>query len=307
MTADRTALVTGAHGFIGRNTAKALAAAGFRVTGMGLGDWTAAEWRDWGLSAWHPGMVTLEALQAIGETPGVIVHCAGGSSVAVSMTDPQLDFLLTVESTLAVLEYQRRLGTPGRIVFVSTGSVYGAVEGVASEERSANPESPYARHKLMAEDLCREYGKHFGVRSVVARLFSVHGPGLRKQLLWDACNKFERGEWRFAGTGREVRDWVHVEDAAALLVLAGQHASTESPIVNGGTGEAVTVAQVLGELALAWDQRGALAFSGEPRPGDPMGFVADCRRAKGWGWSPSVDWREGVRRYATWFKRTLAT
>jgi len=50
------------------------------------------------------------------------------------------------------------------------------------------------------------------------RLFSIYGVGLRKQLLWDGCRKLMAADLVFSGTGHETRDWLHVEDAATLLI-----------------------------------------------------------------------------------------
>jgi len=72
------------------------------------------------------------------------------------------------------------------------------------------------------EDLCLSYAGRWGIRTSVVRLFSVYGPSLRKQLLWDACEKFRRGDNTFAGTGSELRDWLHVKDAAALIATAAE-------------------------------------------------------------------------------------
>jgi UDP-glucose 4-epimerase len=300
--AEREVLVTGAHGFIGRHVARAYARAGWRVAGLGLGAWTTDEWRSWGLTEWHEAEIGRDLLRGIREVPGVVVHCAGGASVAFSVAHPDEDRRLTVETTRRVLEAAGgRAGAP-RVVFVSSGAVYGGHDGRAAEDTPVDPQSPYARHKLEAEELCVERGGTAGVEGVRVRLFSVHGPGLRKQLLWDACSKLTRGEWSFAGTGREVRDWLYVDDAAALVVEAGSHASVTWPIVNGGTGVGVTVREVLEELGRAWDGRAGPAFTGVARAGDPVGLVADCALARSWGWSPCVDWREGVRRYVEWFR-----
>ena len=80
----------------------------------------------------------------------------------------------------------------------------------------------------------------------------MYGCGLRKQLLWDACGKFAKKEDVFMGTGDEVRDWLHVEDAAELLLAAASHASAECPTVNGDCAEGVSVREFLNILATAW-------------------------------------------------------
>jgi UDP-glucose 4-epimerase len=299
--AGKTVLVTGAYGFIGRYAAKAFAAAGWEVFGVGHGAWSSAEWREWGLSKWRASDVTIDALQTHGGSPDLIVHCAGGASVSFSMENPRIDWMRTVDTTLAVLEFARGRVERPRVVLVSSGSVYGAVEGRAREDLPPNPQSPYATHKQVAEELCREYGRFYDVRTAAVRLFSVYGPGLQKQLLWDACRKFARREASFSGTGSEVRDWLHVGDAASLLVAAAEHVTVECQIVNGGTGEGVSVAQVLEELSFASPCGAPPQFTGAGRPGDPRSFVADCDLARSWGWRSTVHWRDGIREYAKWY------
>jgi len=298
---DPVALVTGAHGFIGRHVARALSRRGHRVLGIGHGSWGRDEWRAWGLSDWRTSDVDLESLLVYGGEPERIVHCAGSASVGFSMSHPAQDFRRTVSSTLAVLECVRSRGGGARVVLVSSGSVYGSRPGAIAEDAPPAPQSAYASHKLIAEQLVEEYGRLFAVPAAVVRLFSVYGPGLRKQLLWDACGRLGGGEAAFGGTGREIRDWLAVEDAAELLVAAADRADRQVPVVNGGTGVGVPVAEVLQELVGALGSRGRPTFSGAARPGDPVGFVADISRARAWGWEPRVSWREGVAAYARWF------
>jgi len=137
------------------------------------------------------------------------------------------------------------------------------------ESAELRPVSAYGWHKLAAERLCEQYGAVYGVSSVAVRLFSVYGPRLRKQLLWDACNKFSRRETEFFGTGEETRDWVHVEDAARLAVIASTHATPAVPRVNGG-GTPASIRQILTELAAGLECGIAPTFSGSAREGDPQ-------------------------------------
>jgi UDP-glucose 4-epimerase len=302
--ADKRALVIGANGFLGRFVARLYSRKGYTVHGLGHGRFTPDERRLWGVDGWHECDVTLDSLREHGGAPDVIVHCAGSGSVGFSMAEPLKDFERTVWTTAAVLEYARLFAKGARVVYPSSGGVYGAAERLPiSEDAPLKPVSPYGVHKRMAEELCRSFGKSFGVASAVVRLFSVYGPGLRKQLLWDSCGKIGRGELCFWGTGEEIRDFLYIEDAAGLLYEAGQRASADSPVVNGGSGRGTTVREILGEVLVCFGGGGEIEFNDRVRPGDPRHYEADITKARGWGWSPQMALSDGVRVYVEWFRK----
>ncbi len=295
-------LVTGANGFLGRHVARAAAAQGHRVTGMGHGVWAGGDWRSWGLSAWHDLDITLSALLVHGGTPDLIVHCAGGGSVGFSIENPGQDFERTAGTTSHVLEYLRTRSPSTALVYPSSTAVYGRAAVLPiTEESPLSPISPYGTHKLIAELLCRSYGRSFGLRVSVVRIFSAYGAHLRKQLLWDASRKVLAGDFNFGGSGQEVRDWVHVEDVAALMLMAAEHATPEVPTVNGASGVGVTTREVLTMLFEALGAPQSPEFSGTSRAGDPDSYVGNPDLAGSWGWAPKHGLREGVRDYARWF------
>ena len=299
----KIALVTGAYGFIGRHVARKLAHDGCRVIGLGHGTWAREEWQPWGIAEWHVSDITLEALITYAGEPDVIVHCAGSGSVGFSMTHPYQDFQRTIATSLAVLEFARLYAPQARVAYPSSAGVYGMVQKLPiAETDPLSPASPYGVHKYLAENLCESYARHFGISVAVVRLFSVYGVGLRKQLLWDASQKIMRGENSFLGTGEEIRDWLHVEDAASLLITAAGHASPECPMVNGGSGAGVTVREILTELFACFDRADAPNFTGAPRSGDPAAYEADISLARRWGWQPEAEWSRGLREYAAWIK-----
>lgn len=302
VNAATRAVVTGAHGFLGRHVARALTAAGWYVTGIGHGGWTEAEQRRFGVADWRSSDVTPAALEAVGDVE-LIIHCAGSSSVAASIVDPYADYVRTVTTTMAVIDYACRRKKPPSIVYPSSPAVCGVHAGEQiSEAVLPSPISPYGAHKRMAEELCRFYAARHGIPGVIVRLFSVYGPGLRKQLLWDACTKIQQGKPLFFGTGDEVRDWLHVEDAVSLLLLAKDKASDDCPIVNGGTGISTSNRTVLETLCKSVNSSSSPTFSGAVRPGDPARYVADITRARSWGWRPMYSLDMGLAEYVRWFK-----
>ena len=303
----RTILVTGANGFLGRHVCRAAARQGNLVIGLGHGDWMDETWRRWGLTAWHELDVTLASLVAHAGTPDVIVHCAGSSSVGFSIENPAQDFERTVATTVGVLEYLCTCAPGTALVYPSSAAVYGRAEILPiPEESPLAPISPYGVHKKIAEELCRSYSESFGVPVAIVRIFSAYGVELRKQLLWDASRKVRAGDFRFAGSGQETRDWVNSEDVARLLLIAADHAGREVPIVNCASGTEVANQSILEVLLEALGANQGPEFTGGARSGDPERYAGDPSRASAWGWAPRRLWQEGVREYARWFRETAS-
>jgi len=301
----KTVLITGAHGFLGRYVARCFKGCGYRVVGIGFGQWSAAEYTACGIDEWLETAIELSSLQTLTFTPEVIAHCAGSGSVGFSLQQPMQDFQMTVDSTLAVLEYMRLVCPEARLVYPSSAAVYGSrPDEPISEDTPLSPVSPYGYHKLVAEKLCQSYAGSFGLAVSIIRFFSIYGPELQKQLLWDACKKLAAagsGAVEFYGTGRETRDWLYVSDAARLMYEAAQQGNGFS-IINGGSGTRTTIADI---LALVGNQLGSavsISFNGKEKAGDPRFYHADITRARDLGWQTSVPLEEGVASYVRWFK-----
>ncbi|MDR3362751.1 MAG: SDR family oxidoreductase [Desulfovibrio sp.] len=301
----KIAYITGAKGFLGRYCARYFASQDWKVAGIGNGAWLVSERAQWGTDFWLESLVTTEALENLARqtgTPSAIIHCAGGSSVGASYQSPKEDFDRTVSSTVEVLEFARRQDAPVRVIYPSSAAVYGAATDMPmKEEAPLVPVSPYGLHKVQAEQCCRMYAQEWGVPVAIVRFFSLYGAGLRKQLLWDACQKAVTNEFVFFGEGRDVRDWLYVSDAVRLVELAVQQTSPDCPIVNGGTGVGVPICEILKYLGSIFSPKQKPLFSGQAKLGDPAYQIADTTRLDLWGFKATVSWQDGVRAYADWF------
>jgi UDP-glucose 4-epimerase len=302
-----SALVTGAHGFLGRHVALEFARAGYTVWGTGHGAWPAEEQAAWGVASWVAGDVDVASLVALDCNPDLIVHCAGGSAVGVAEQDPVGDFQRSVGSTAALLQTQARRWPAARLVFASSASVYGnAARQPLDETVPLAPVSTYGLHKQLAEQMIAFHAARFGLRASIVRLFSIYGAGLRKQLFWDACAKLSRGEGTFPGTGEETRDWLHVRDAAKLMRIAGERPEPGLLVLNGGTGEARRVGTVLGMIARHVAPGCAVQFTGQRRSGDPEHYRAATGLARSLGWAPETDFDAALAEYCAWYRRAVS-
>jgi UDP-glucose 4-epimerase len=301
--------ITGANGFIGRYLARELADAGHAVHGVGHGALEDSEKQRLGLESWLNGEIDAANLNAVAAGHGLpsrIFHLAGGSSVGLSIALPFEDFSRTVASTARLLEWLRGSAPESHLIVASSAAVYGADHGGAiSEDAALAPMSPYGQHKLMMEQLCRSYAVTFGIRSTVARLFSVYGPRLRKQLLWDICSRLQEDGRTLVldGTGAEIRDWTDVRDVVRFLTKIGELQQQETfGIFNGGSGRGTSVAEITKMVIKNWGGQVAVSFSGACRAGDPFSLLADDGRLR----RLPFDWRipidRGVADYVKWFK-----
>jgi UDP-glucose 4-epimerase len=299
-----TVYVTGAAGFLGRNICRCFASAAWRVVGIGRG----AVDRDlaaWGATHSIAAQIDLDGLDAAykaGGPPDVIVHAAGTSSVGQSATAPLLEFRNTVGSTAAVVEFMRLHATRAKLIYLSSAAVYGSA-GPAHLQVSTPiaPISVYGLHKRLAEEIVLGARDIYGIDTAIVRFFSVYGPGLAKQILWDVVRRLEGGErpLRLAGDGGETRDFLFVDDAVRILLMLAT--AKDAPlIVNGGTGVAVPIRRLVEQLLDNCASGVPIEFSGETRPGDPRHLVADASYFKEIGFETQTSLDAGLRAYAAW-------
>jgi nucleoside-diphosphate-sugar epimerase len=279
----RRFVVTGAGGFIGRALMRGLSERGIDALGL----------------AHSEGYDVLRDDPPL-RADDVVVHLAALTGVPESWRRPDAFHRVNALGTHRVLEQCRRAGCA--LVFMSA-YVYGRPEHLPVDEHAAvDPMNPYALSKVLAEEVCLFYARHFGVDATIVRMFNVFGPGqtsafviprIVEQAIDRATESIDLADLA------PRRDYLYVTDAAEALIavaLGGAHAQ----IYNVGSGRSYSVAEVA-ELVLqiAGVQKRVRA-TGERRPGEIMDVVADTSALRhATGWSPRISLREGLQHVIT--------
>jgi len=232
----------------------------------------------------------------------ICINCSGAASVPESFIDPIKDFLLNTVNVIRILGAIKKYQSNCKFLNLSSAAVYGNPSQIPVKEGSIlSPLSPYGIHKLQAEQICKEYYNFFDVRTCSVRIFSVYGPGLRKQLFWDLFHKAKTGiPFKLFGTGDESRDFIYIYDLLIALDLVIYYSEFLGDVINVANGEEIKIKDATSIFLNNFKNRIQYEFSGEIREGDPVKWCADIGKLKSFGYKPFYNINTGLRKYFEW-------
>jgi UDP-glucose 4-epimerase len=299
MTDRPTVLVTGGAGYIGSHACRALTAAGYQAV---VYDNLSTGHRRFVSGPIVTGDLLDEAAlaRAFAEYEvSAVMHFAAASLVGESVADPQKYYINNVQGTLTLLQAMRQAGCK-RIVFSSTGAVYGNADSKALPENfPCAPINPYGASKWMIERMLADYRAAYGFGAFCLRYFNASGAdpaGGIGELRDNETHLIPRAMMALQGhvgdfavfgddydtpDGTAIRDYVHVTDLAAAhvaalkLLLEGDAGGS----FNLGTGAGFSVREILS--AIRQETGREVPHVVKPRrPGDPTYLVADPSAAR---------------------------
>ena len=270
--------------------------------------------------------VDITDAHAIGEAfeafrPERVLHFAAESHVDRSIDGPG-DFVSTnVVGTYTLLEAARRhwMGLPDdakdgfRFQHISTDEVFGSLgaKGLFREDSPYQPNSPYSASKAGSDHLVRAWGETYGLPVVTTNCSNNYGEYQfpEKLIPLMILNCLEGKPLPVYGKGTNVRDWLWVDDHARALVTVSEQAKPGATYNVGGNAERRNI-DVVRAICAAVDEAGAGASADSAslithvadRPGHDARYAVDCSKIeRELGWTPSVDFEEGLARTVRWY------
>jgi dTDP-glucose 4,6-dehydratase len=301
-------LVTGGAGFIGSHFVKRLLRGGDEVVVLDKLTYSGNRANLPDGTEFHQGDIAVPAdVARAARGCEAIVNFAAETHVDRSILAAE-DFGRTeFRGTQVLLEHVRETG--GRLVQVSTDEVYGDLEagGSSRETDPLNPSSPYSAAKAAGELLVPAYVRTFGVNASITRGSNTYGPNQypEKFIPLFVTNALDGEPLPLYGDGRQVRDWLFVEDhcAGIELVLLQGAAGEVYNLGGGDEHENIDVAERLLELTGA-DR--SLLRSVDDRPGHDRRYSLDTAKLHGLGWSPQTPFEVGLRETVSWYRENRA-
>ena len=297
-------LVTGAAGFIGSHMVDRLLAAGHSVVGFDNMSTGQRCFLDCALI--HPRFSSREAdlldrksLAQAMEGAELVVHFAANADVRFGTEHPRKDLDQNTIATWNVLEAMREQGCK-RIVFSSTGSVYGEPKIFPTPENCPFPiqTSLYGASKLAAEGLIQAYCEGFGLQAYIFRFVSILGERYSHGHVFDFWRQLSEHpeSLHVLGNGRQRKSYLYVQDCIDAILTALERASGKVNIFNLGTDEYCEVNDSIGWICEHLGLHPKLTYSGGERGwvGDSPFILLDCSRIRALGWRPRLTIREAV-------------
>ncbi len=298
------ALVTGAAGFIGSNLVDRLLRAGHSV--VGFDNLSTGQLRFLQSALKSPSfrlergdLLGLEHVARASQGCDIVFHLAANADVRFGLEHPRKDLDQNVIATWNVLEGMRTNGIR-RIVFSSTGSVYGEAQVFPTPEDAPFPiqTSLYAASKLAAEGLISAYCEGFGMQGYIFRFVSILGERYTHGHVFDFYRQLKDHPdyLDVLGDGHQRKSYLYIQDCLSAILLAIERAADKVSVLNLGVDAYCEVNDSIGWICEHLGVKPALRYSGGERGwvGDNPFIFLDCKKMRGFGWKPDLDIREGV-------------
>jgi UDP-glucose 4-epimerase len=314
-------LVIGGLGFIGSNLTARLNAEGARVSVLtpsrakngALADQLEAA----GVSIIE-GDVRERAHVAAAVTGQQLVFNLSGQSGAVrSMDEPWTDLDVNCRGTLVLLDALRHVNPAAKLVTVGSRLEYGRpLATPADESAMGDPLSVHAIHKRTVEQYLRLYRRLFGLRYTIARVTNPYGPGQPAgRTAYGIINRFIHlalagDPLTLYGDGRQLRDYIHVDDVVTALLALGAAPAADGVAYNVASGTGIAMADL---AAMVIEVAGAgrvdhvewPALAAQIETGDFVADIARIRREI--GWAPRIGLREGLQQTVSHYRSAVSS
>ncbi len=297
-------LVTGAAGFIGSTYARLMASEHEVVV---LDKLTYAGRRE-NLEGVdhafvHGAIEDPVAVREAMEGCDAVVNFAAESHVDRSITGPDPFSLTHVVGTGVLLDAARELKV-SRYLQVSTDEVYGSIEsGSFTEESPLNPSSPYSATKAAGDLLVSAHVHTHGIEAVICRGSNNYGPRQHPEKLIPliTLNALHGERLPVYGDGRQVRNWLFVEDFARAIHVVLEKGEAGSAYNVGGPDEYENIEVVRRVLQLAGREESLIEHVSD-RPGHDRRYSLASDRVAALGWNAQVGFGEGLERTVDWYR-----
>ena len=306
--------ITGACGFIGSNLVDRLLKDGYKVVGWDNRSTGRIEFLNDALN--NPNFTLIEGdnlnVSALSEAMigcDVVFHLAANADVRFGLNHPSKDLNQNTIATFNVLTAMKERGIK-KIIFSSTGSVYGESTVIPTPENAAFPiqTSLYGASKVACESMIQAYSEGYGFESYIFRFVSILGERYTHGHIFDFYKQLiEHPEYlNVLGDGTQRKSYLYVQDCVdAMLHVLSLKSENKVNIYNLGTNEYVQVNESVRFIIDHLNLNPEIRYSGGNKGwiGDNPFIFLDTAKIRNTGWNAKLTIKQGVISTLTWLQK----
>ncbi len=261
--------------------------------------------------------------------PDIIIHLAAESHVDRSIDSPREFIQTNIMGTFSLLEQSRNYWQSlkaykkenFRFLHVSTDEVYGDLNEISksfSEDTPYDPSSPYSASKASSDHLVRAWYRTYGLPVIITNCSNNYGPCQfpEKLIPHIILNALAGKNLPIYGDGKQIRDWLYVDDHVQALMDVAQNAKVGETYNIGGNNEIQNI-EVVRKVCLILDELAPNKLNGlnsyselityvKDRPGHDVRYAINAQKInKALGWEPIEDFESGIQKTIEWYLNNI--
>lgn len=234
----------------------------------------------------------------------LVFHLAAITNAPLSFEREELTEQVNLIGTKNVLKYALKNNVE-RIVYSSTASVYGPVEGIVKEDHECKPESPYGLYKLLGERECIKAYQENGLKTLASRFGTIYGYsiGMRVDTV---VNRFSYlaatgNPLTLFGTGNQRRPFLHLRDAVNAFLFLVTHTDTIGEIYNV-VGQNASIIEIIGVIKKFLPDTKVKRLTGTKHL-EELSYMLDDSKIRKLGFKTRYTLEEGTKEILDKFRR----
>jgi len=306
-------VVTGCAGFIGSNLVDRLLLNNYRIIGIdnlktGQKKFLKHAFKNRNFKFIKCDLLNIKKVEKFFRNVDIVFHLAANADVRHGYKNPYRDLEQNTISTYHVLESMRKHNV-NKIVFCSTGSVYGEPNNFPTPENDNFPiqTSFYGASKIAGESFVQAYCEAFNFKSWIFRFVSILGNRYTHGHVYDFCNQLFKNPNRLKvlGDGNQKKSYLQVDDCISAMLIAIKKSKKKINIFNLGTNEYINVKQSINVICNQLQIKPKVSFSGGKRGwiGDSPFIFLNNKKIRSLGWKPQFTIKESIEHTVKFLKQ----
>ena len=305
-------IVTGCAGFIGSTLVDRLLDLNYQILGIdnfrtGQKNFLKEAYKNKNFKIFKCDLLNLNKIKNIFKGFEMVFHLAANADVRYGYKNPFKDLEQNTITTYNVLEAMRK-NNINKIVFCSTGSVYGETKNFPTPENDNFPiqTSFYGASKVAGESFIEAYCEAFHFKTWIFRFVSILGNRYTHGHVFDFCNQLFKNPTylKALGDGNQTKSYLHVDDCINAMLIAIKKSKQKINIFNLGTNEYITVKQSINLICRQLKVKPKISFSGGKRGwiGDSPLIFLSTKKIRSLGWKPKLTIKESIEQTTRYLK-----